>query len=64
MIAKIRKFPQFIKEVKSEVKKVSWPSKEELVNATIIVLIAAVVLTTYIASLDMALSKIIQYFLK
>lgn len=64
MIRKIKSFPKFLREVKNELKKVSWSTREELVSATIVVVIAAAILTGYIAGIDVILSKIIQYFLK
>ena len=64
MLGKITKFPQFLNEVRAELKKVNWPAREELINATILVLVAAVLLTTYISLLDVAFSKLIQMFLR
>ena len=64
MFGKIAKIPQFFNEVRAEIKKVSWPSKPELMNATIVVIIAAALLTTYIALLDVLFSKLIQMFLQ
>jgi preprotein translocase subunit SecE len=64
MFGKIAKIPQFFNEVRAEIKKVSWPSKPELMNATIVVIIAAALLTTYIALLDVLFSKLIQMFLR
>ena len=43
---------QFLREVRGELRKVAWPSRSEIVNYSIIVLITVVVLTAYIATLD------------
>ncbi len=43
---------QFLREVRGELRKVAWPSRSETINYSIIVLITVVVLTTYIAILD------------
>ncbi len=64
MFKKIKDFPKFINEVHAELKKVSWSSREELMNAAVIVIIASVFLTAYIAGIDMILSKLIQNFLR
>lgn len=45
-------FRQFLSEVRSELGKVVWPSKSELVNYSIVVLITIVVLTAMIAGFD------------
>jgi len=64
LIRAIKKFPTFIKEVKLELKKVSWSTRVELMTATVIVLIGSVFLTIYIALIDLGLSRLIQIFLK
>jgi preprotein translocase subunit SecE len=43
---------QFLREVRGELRKVAWPSRSETINYSIIVLITVVILTTYIAILD------------
>lgn len=45
-------FRQFLSEVRSELGKVVWPSRSELVNYSIVVLITIVVLTAMIAGFD------------
>ena len=44
--------PTFIKEVRGELRKVAWPTRAEVVNYSIIVLVAVVILTAFIAGLD------------
>ncbi|HET6953023.1 MAG TPA: preprotein translocase subunit SecE [Acidimicrobiales bacterium] len=48
---------QFIREVRDELRKVAWPSRSEIINYSIIVLITVVVLTAYIALLDFAFGE-------
>jgi preprotein translocase subunit SecE len=43
---------EFLKEVRGELRKVVWPTRSELVNYSIVVLIAIVVLTAIIGGLD------------
>ena len=43
---------QFGREVRSELRKVAWPTRAEVVNYSIIVLVAVVLLTAYVAALD------------
>jgi len=64
MFKNIKKIPQFLKEAKEELKKVSWSSRHELISATIIVLITAGMLTTYIALVDLGFSKAVQILLR
>jgi preprotein translocase subunit SecE len=44
--------PQFLREVRGELRKVAWPTRAEVVNYSIIVLVAIVLLTAYVAFLD------------
>ena len=44
---------QFISEVTSELKKTSWPTRQETIRLAIIVFIAIVVLTAFIFGLDL-----------
>jgi preprotein translocase subunit SecE len=48
---------QFTREVRSELRKVAWPTREEVVKYSIIVLITIVVMTTMIALLDYAFGE-------
>ena len=43
---------QFLREVRGELRKVAWPTRSEVINYSIIVLVTVVVLTAYIATLD------------
>ena len=64
LIRAVKRFPTFLKEVRAELKKVSWSTRQELMTATVIVLIGACFLTLYIASIDMGLSKLMELFLR
>jgi len=64
MIKKIKGFPRFLKEVREEVKKVSWSSRQELMAAATIVVIVTSLLTAYIALVDLGLSELVQILLK
>jgi len=44
--------PQFLREVRGELRKVAWPTRAEVVNYSIIVLVAIILLTSYVAALD------------
>jgi preprotein translocase subunit SecE len=54
---------QFLKEVRQELKKVNWPSREEMIAYTVVVLVAVVVLTTVVFGMDVAFSRaVLQVF--
>ncbi|MDP8290116.1 MAG: preprotein translocase subunit SecE [Candidatus Susulua stagnicola] len=64
MIKKIKGIPGFFKEVKEELKKVSWSSRHELMAAATIVVIITSLLTAYIAFVDLGLSRLVQILLR
>ena len=50
---------QFGKEVKSELSKVSWPSRSEVINYSIVVLFTVIVLTLFIGAIDWIFSTFV-----
>jgi preprotein translocase subunit SecE len=50
---------EFLKEVRGELRKVAWPTRSEVVNYSIIVLVAVVVLTAFIAGVDFGVSRFV-----
>jgi preprotein translocase subunit SecE len=48
---------QFFSEVRGELRKVAWPTRPEVINSTIIVLIAVVVMTALIFGADYVFAK-------
>ena len=50
-------FRRYIGEVRAELRKVAWPTRAEVVNYSIVVLITLVILTTLIALSDWGLGE-------
>jgi len=44
--------PQFFREVRGELRKVAWPSRDEVIRYSIVVIVVVSVLTVAIAGLD------------
>jgi len=63
-LEKVRKFlasiPQFLGEVKAEMKKVSFPSRDEVVGTTVVVLITSVVFAIYLWLADMFIVQLFK----
>ena len=53
---------QFLREVRGELRKVAWPTREEVRNYSIIVLIAVVLITTLVAVLDYVFGLSVLWF--
>jgi preprotein translocase subunit SecE len=51
---------KYVKETITEMKKVTWPSKDELIGSTIVTVFVSVVLAVFIFAVDQALSRIIS----
>jgi len=54
------KVAEYIKEVKLEMIKVSWPNKDELLGSTIVVLVSLGILSLFIGVCDIALSTFVN----
>jgi preprotein translocase subunit SecE len=50
---------QYVREVRSELKRVHWPSRRELMQYTLVVLIAVSLLTVYIFGLDQLFGQVV-----
>ena len=50
---------QFVREVRGELRKVAWPTRPEVINYSIIVFVAVVILTAFVAGLDYAFGDVI-----
>ncbi len=54
----------FLKDVKTELEKVTWPIKEEVINATLGVMLFTAVIAAYFWVADMVFSKLLQFIIK
>jgi preprotein translocase subunit SecE len=59
-----QKIKQFLREVKIETKKVVYPSKEELIGSTWVVIIAVLIVSFYLGLVDLGLSKLVKALLR
>jgi preprotein translocase subunit SecE len=53
----MRKLIQFLKEVRLELKKVSWPSRKELVGSTTLVIVVSILAGLFLGLLDIVFFK-------
>ncbi|MFA7276809.1 MAG: preprotein translocase subunit SecE [Pseudobdellovibrionaceae bacterium] len=54
---------EFLRQVRSEAKKVTWPTKKETIQSTIAVFIMVVLASVFLFVADQALSFIVQFAL-
>jgi len=60
----IKKVVQYLKDVRSEVAKVNWPTKDEVTGATVLVVALSVAMSLYIFGCDWVLQSALGLFLK
>jgi len=51
---------KYLKEVRAEIRKVTWPSRQEVVRLSTIVVIVMIVMSAFMAIIDFAFSRLMQ----
>ncbi|HJN02557.1 MAG TPA: preprotein translocase subunit SecE [Nitrospinota bacterium] len=60
----LKQTTKFLTEVKTEIKKVSWPSRKETTGGTVVVLIAVLIAASFLGIVDISLSKIVKVLIQ
>ena len=55
---------QFLREVKVELKKVTWPTRKQTMGSTVVVLILVMIISLFLGLVDIGLSGIIRVVLR
>ncbi len=55
---------QFLREVKTELKKVTWPSRKDTLAGTLVVLVAVFIIAIFLGVVDFWLSKLVKMLLE
>ena len=58
------KVVQFIKESKAELKKVVWPTKEDVFSSIKVVIISTIVIAVVLGALDLGFSELFRLIMK
>lgn len=59
-----QKTRQFFREVRAEVRKVTWPGKDEIKVLTVVVVLFVFIFTVFIGIVDLVLSRIFALIAK
>jgi preprotein translocase subunit SecE len=59
----IEKIKRFFSETRAEMRKVTWPTRDELKESTKIVIVATFVVTIFIGIIDQVLSLLVKRLL-
>lgn len=62
--AKLDAAIQFLREVRTEIKKVTWPSRKDTLSATLVVLVAVFIIATFLGIVDSGLSSLVKQLLR
>jgi len=60
----LQKAKNFVFEVRAEMQKVTWPTREELVGSTMVVLMTMLILSTFIGVADFFMSLLLRVLLR
>ena len=60
----MKKLVEFIKQAIAELKKVSWPSKDEVQDSTLIVIVTVAFFAIFLGFVDKVVSEIVKLVLK
>jgi len=58
------KITEFINGVTKEMKKVTWPTKDELKDSTTVVLVSTVIVSLFIAAVDLLFTEFMKVLLR
>mgnify|MGYP003573972426 CR=1 FL=1 len=58
-----QKSVQFLREVRVELKKVTWPNRKQTAGSTVVVIILVFILAAFLGLVDFSLSKLVQVVL-
>jgi preprotein translocase subunit SecE len=55
---------QFLREVKVELKKVTWPSRKQTIGSTVVVIVVVMIISLFLGVVDMGLSGLVRVVLQ
>lgn len=58
------KIRQFLREVRAEMEKVSWPGRDEVRAATIVIIVLVLILAAFIGGVDFVVSRVLGLFFR
>jgi preprotein translocase subunit SecE len=59
-----KKVANFLTEVKVELGKVAWSTRQELIDSTIVVIVITAIMAVFIGLIDILLSKLLSLLFK
>lgn len=60
----IDQLSRFLREVKQEFKKITWPKKQEIISSTVLVILLAFVMAFFLGFVDITLQNLLSYLIQ
>lgn len=55
---------QFLREVRVELRKVTWPSRKQTIGSTVVVIVLVLIISVFLGVVDFGLSSLVQVVLQ
>ncbi len=60
----LQKIQEFFREVSVELKKVSWPTRQQTLNATVVVIVVSFIVAFFLGIVDIVLARVVGSIMK
>ncbi len=60
----MNKITQFLKEVRQEVRKVTWPTRAETFRYSLMVIVASLIVAIYLGGVDYVVANTLERFIR
>jgi preprotein translocase subunit SecE len=60
----IERMTNYMKSVRQELSRVSWPTRNEIITLTALILLLAILLTLYIWGVDGIIGTVLRFFIQ
>jgi preprotein translocase subunit SecE len=64
MMRFLERIRQFLREVRAEMEKVTWPGRDEVRAATIVIIVLVILLAAFIGVVDFVVSRVLGLFFR
>ena len=55
---------RYLKEVRAELRKVTWPQRKEVIGSTVVVIAATFVVSFFLGAVDLVLAKLLVLIIR
>ena len=63
-MAAMEQVREYLKDVRGELKRVSWPTREELRDSTVVVIVTVLLVAAFIGIVDQGLNRVVALIFK